>query len=66
MGKYVYLRQSAFNCAKCTIHKDICITVNIQLSFKTLINVLRNSHSSKQLSFARIVNLITSKECSFV
>ena len=37
MRKYVHLRQSAFNCAKCTLHKDICIIVNIQLSFKTLI-----------------------------
>ena len=38
-----FLRQSAFNCAKCTLHKDICTIVNIQLSFKTFINVLRNS-----------------------
>ena len=30
MRKYVHLRQSAFNCAKCTLHKDICIIVNIQ------------------------------------
>ena len=59
--KYVHLRQSAFNCAKCTLYKDICIIVNIQLSFKTFINVLRHSNSSKQLSFARIVNSITLK-----
>ena len=50
MRKYVHLRQSAFNCAKCTLHKDICIIVNIQLSFKSFIYVLRNSNSSKLLS----------------
>ena len=37
MRKYVHLRQSAFNCVKCTLHKDICIIINIQLSFKTFI-----------------------------
>ena len=52
------------NCAKCILYKDICIIVNIQLSFKTFINVLRNSNSSKQLLFARIVNSITSKKYS--
>ena len=65
LRKYFHSYQSAFNCAKCTLHKDICIIVNIQLSFKTFINVLRNSNSSKQLSFARLVNSITSKEYSF-
>ena len=35
MLKYVQLRQSAFNCAKCTLNKDIYIIVNIQLSIKT-------------------------------
>ena len=43
MRKYVHLRQSAFNCAKCTLYKDICIIVNIQLSLKTFINVLQHS-----------------------
>ena len=47
------------------LHKDIFIIANIQLSFKTFINVLRDSNSSKQLSFARIVNSITSEEYSF-
>ena len=65
MRKYVLLRQSAFNCAKCTLYKDICIIVNIQLSFKTFINVLRHSNSAKHLSFVRIVNSITLKEYSF-
>ena len=64
MRTYVHLRQSAFNCAKCTLYKDVCIIVNIQLSFKTFINVLRHSNSLKQLSFARIVNTITLKEYS--
>ena len=65
MLKYVQLRQSAFNCVICTLNKDICIIVDIQLSFKTFINVLPNSNWSKQLSFARIVNSITFKEYSF-
>ena len=52
MRKYVHLLQSEFNCTKCTLYKDICIIVNIQLSFKTFINVLRHSNSSKQLSFS--------------
>ena len=65
MQKYVDLHQWAFNCAKCSLYKDICTIANIQWSFKTFINVLRNSNSSKQLSFARIVNSITSKEYSF-
>ena len=64
MRKYVHLRQWAFHWAKCTPNKDICIIVNIQLSVKTFMNVLRNSNSSKQLSFARIVISITSKEYS--
>ena len=46
MRKYVHLSESAFNCAKYPLHKDICITVNIQLSFKTFINVSQNSNSS--------------------
>ena len=36
MRKYSHLHQTAFNCAKCTLNKDICIIANIQLSFKTL------------------------------
>ena len=32
MRKYVHLRQSAFNCAKCTLNKHICIIVNIQVT----------------------------------
>ena len=65
MRKYVHLRQSAFNCAKYTLNKDISIIVNNQLSVTTFITVLRNSNSSKQLSFARDVNSVTSKEYSF-
>ena len=45
MRKYVHLGQSALNCAKCSLHKEICITVNIQIICKTSINVSRNSNS---------------------
>ena len=34
MPKYVHLLPSAFNCAKCALHKDICIIANIQLRLR--------------------------------
>ena len=40
MQTYLHMRLSAFNCAKCTLHKDIFIIVNIQLhvTVKTVIH----------------------------
>ena len=60
MRKYVHLRQSAFNGTKCTLHKDICIVVNIERRLALLIvslfywiycSVKRMSDHTKDYSF---------------
>ena len=64
MPKYVHLDPSAFNCAKCALHKDICIIANIQLRLRPHEDATFHVTYGKFLSYSILVSFCLSHKAA--